>query len=78
MMNENLKPCPFCGGMAILSQVTRKGHGGCDLFSWNVYCRECNVKTPIREDEAVRDDGGIRLVKDGRSDSISAWNRRTT
>lgn len=75
-MNEELKPCPFCGGEAILSKTTRHGNGGCDLFTWDIGCGICGAKVPNCGDVAIRDDGGIRLTQDGRKSVIAEWNER--
>lgn len=75
-MEPELKPCPFCGGIAILDSRTVHGHGGCDLFTWGAGCGECGAQIPTCGDKAVRDKHGIRLTKDGRADAIEAWNRR--
>ena len=32
-MNDELKPCPFCGGTPIVS--------GCDDTMWSVICKKC-------------------------------------
>jgi|GEM_PF-3759753 len=77
-MAEKLKSCPFCGGDAILHTITRNGNGGCDLFTWEIGCGDCGAKVPSCGDKAVRDNDGIRLTVDGRSDAIAAWNRRPT
>ena len=36
-MSEKLKPCPFCGGEAML--------GGDSDTCWWVFCQKCNVET---------------------------------
>lgn len=33
-MSDKLKPCPFCGGRAVLS--------GCEDWQWTVNCIECD------------------------------------
>jgi hypothetical protein len=75
-VSENLKPCPFCGGGATLKAVTKRGNGGCDLFSWKIKCRSCEAQFPLCEDKAVRDEKGIRLTVDGREILIEMWNSR--
>ena len=46
-MNDELKPCPFCGGEAIVD--------GCDDTLWIVICKECNSSIGYKEtkEEAV-------------------------
>ena len=40
-MNVKLKPCPFCGGKAIID--------GCDETLWIVICKECNASIGYKE-----------------------------
>ena len=42
-MNDSLKPCPFCGGHAIID--------GCDDTLWIVICNECNASIDYKETE---------------------------
>ena len=42
-MNDKLKPCPFCGGKAIID--------GCDDTLWIVICKECNASIGYKETE---------------------------
>lgn len=46
-MNDELKPCPFCGGEAIID--------GCDDTLWIVICKECNASIGYKEtkEEAI-------------------------
>lgn len=46
-MNIELKPCPFCGGYAIID--------GCDDTLWIVICKECNASIGYKEtkEEAI-------------------------
>ena len=46
-MNDKLKPCPFCGGEAIID--------GCDETLWIVICKECNASIGYKEtkEEAI-------------------------
>jgi len=46
-MSAELKPCPFCGGHAIID--------GCDGTLWIVICKECNVSIGYKEtkEEAI-------------------------
>lgn len=40
-MSNKLKPCPFCGGHAIID--------GCDGGDWIVICNECNASIGYKE-----------------------------
>lgn len=42
-MSVKLKPCPFCGGHAIID--------GCDETLWIVICKECNASIGYKETE---------------------------
>lgn len=46
-MSNKLKPCPFCGGEAIID--------GCDDTLWIVICKECNASIGYKEtkEEAI-------------------------
>ena len=46
-MSDKLKPCPFCGGEAIID--------GCDDTLWIVICKECNASIGYKEtkEEAI-------------------------
>ena len=56
-----LKPCPFCGGGALINQFCN----GWDSYSFRVSCRrayEC---------------GATQLWFDTEAEAIEAWNRRS-
>lgn len=40
-MSDKLKPCPFCGGEAIVD--------GCDDTLWIVICKDCNASINYNE-----------------------------
>lgn len=42
-MSNKLKPCPFCGGEAIVD--------GCDDTLWIVICKECNASIGYKDTE---------------------------
>lgn len=73
-MNDELKPCPFCGGKPKL------GHSS---GSWGYYaardwveCSGCGVHATSFEDE-IYDWGKRRQVSvDSKSKAAEAWNRR--
>lgn len=50
MMNEELKPCPFCGGNAIVAEVDSE-EIGCKLNM--VCCEDCGISTPGSEDASA-------------------------
>lgn len=66
-INSALKPCPFCGGRAV-------------LFVENgiqVMCLSCGIRTSLRADKIYQK--GIsqeRIVTDSVDKVIEEWNRR--
>lgn len=85
-----LKPCPFCGGEALIWQVNEElkslhipdGKGGTDWtkgisYTWRVICKRCAASGSGYEDCIFRKKSGrIVMAKDGRENAIKAWNRR--
>ena len=63
MKDYNLKPCPFCGGKAVLSHKT-EWDNQCSY----VYCIKCLSRI-----------AGVPVSSEYSSDerAIEAWNRRT-
>ena len=65
-MTEELKPCPFCGGKAIINDV-RSG-GGVQACIITIKCQGCKVNM-----------SGAAPIKDGDSfhaEMARRWNRR--
>lgn len=87
-----LKPCPFCGGEALIWQVNEKlksvripdGKGGVDYakglsYTWRVICKRCSASGSNYEDCIFREKSGrIVMTKDGLGKAIEAWNRRAS
>lgn len=49
MSNIQLKPCPFCGGKAILDEDL-----DCFYSGWkSVHCKNCHAKTDADKDERI-------------------------
>ncbi len=60
-MDEELKPCPFCGNNAI--ELVRFFYGK-HIYAWRVFC-------------SVENSGcGASSGSGNREDIINAWNRR--
>ena len=69
-MPNELKPCPFCGGEAVLYHQSSKytEHDG-DF----VYCfRGCGGRTKLFECY----NGTVKTHKETEQEAIAAWNRR--
>ena len=87
-MNNELKPCPFCGHKAVLQHngLRAKGPNALDFCgdyntSWTAKCTYCGTnKGPFRTDYIFSFDGELIMhgKHDGRGEAIDAWNRRTT
>lgn len=61
-MNEKLKPCPFCGGEAVLHKAERESFlMGKTISLDQISCASCGVNTSVFGNE---------------EDAIKAWNRR--
>lgn len=70
MEHNELKPCPFCGGKAVIRKYDELvGHGMVDTYYF-AKCKSCKMrgrKFGILEAHTVDD----RIKK-----AINAWNRR--
>lgn len=87
---EELKPCPFCGGRAVLQQSEAKignarfpdGYGGFTsklalAYEWVVCCSDCGSYGIACHDRIYRNESGELIVHvDGRKGAIDSWNRR--
>lgn len=78
-MENELKPCPFCGGKAkFVVKSTESGNGKVG-FGFAIQCSKCHLTHPNTVD-AVRmsfnENGEIEIVDDGRGFAKSEWNRR--
>ena len=83
-MMSDLKPCPFCGGKAVIEHSgidkTRSRDNGDLITTWRVYCPTCGTerKGGVSEYIFCRNET-LRLMSpqyDGRKQAIEAWNRR--
>lgn len=78
-MSEKLKPCPLCGGRAILRR-TQGGYGGnptAILDGWEVHCVNNCCHTKTHESKTYQEDDGRVVIKsNGAEKAIKAWNTR--
>lgn len=74
-----LKPCPFCGGEAVLIQKTvgYKSNPVTIKHSYVAGCEECGTFTPYCESEIYQDKtGAVAVNANGAVDAANIWNRR--
>lgn len=64
-MNEELKPCPFCGGKAMFLTITNKSSHLAVGVMFKIKCMKCGTELPKSyECEMYMDQGGgIRSKK---------------
>jgi Lar family restriction alleviation protein len=63
MTMAELKPCPFCGGGAVLRRGNKDKHG------YFVVCHTCGAKTAFFSDKYTSH-------VENKTQAIEAWNRR--
>lgn len=68
-MNNDLKPCPFCGSKRVRSNLYSR-EGNADNYEHHVYCENCSACGPIITGEKV-EPGENRWDK-----AREAWNAR--
>ncbi|MDO5785566.1 MAG: Lar family restriction alleviation protein [Eubacteriales bacterium] len=73
-----LKPCPFCGGEAIISTSSHDSSHYCVGFVFGIECTECGIQLPgrFKVEFSLRDDGEINILNDERQTAAGLWNRR--
>lgn len=77
-MNE-LKPCPFCGGKAMISRRTLDDRTRYDHWFIVVRCASCYASAaPQTADVIDTEDGQPILDPDAELRAVQAWNRRVT
>lgn len=76
---ENLKPCPFCGGLAMFNIQSRMERGDTRGWRFGISCAKCGVSTPkinYRYEVDFGKWGSLTIIADERPLAIEAWNRR--
>lgn len=75
---EKFKPCPFCGGEAIV-ELKSIGSGPGNSFSQDhvVKCKKCGANTGKQyHTRFCREDGEFVVSEDGYAQAVADWNRR--
>lgn len=79
MIPENIKPCPFCGGRALV--IVWKGEHDRMV---RVECCDCKCSTPgivfqlpVSPLDHVREIGWQPGLEDAKRAAVEAWNMRT-
>lgn len=70
-MREELKPCPFCGGEAVIKAVN-KSYG---LTIW-CQCPKCGVRTEGYCHNTNNEDATIDNIENCKNRALEQWNRR--
>lgn len=70
-MSERLKPCPFCGGEAII-KATVKSYG----FTIWCACEKCNARTEGFCPDTNRENDTMENIEECKKRAIKEWNRR--
>lgn len=79
MSNTELKPCPFCGGTAILKMSKIYAYDTKFRVDWHVKCLKCKLTQDeySSEYQMYSNEQVLRISnEDGRQKVIDNWNRR--
>ena len=78
----DLKPCPFCGGKAVIQQTgveIMETNRDSVRFDFSVVCVNCNATAPGAYGHISANlsrDGDVNVWHDDRPSTILSWNRR--
>lgn len=70
-MSKELKPCPFCGGKAIIKAFNKK-YG----FAIWCQCKECCARTDEYCPNTDNEDTAIDNIESCKAKAVEQWNRR--
>lgn len=70
-MSKELKPCPFCGGKAIIKAANKK-YG----FAIWCQCKECYARTDGYYPNTDNEDETIDNIESCKAEAVEQWNRR--
>ncbi len=73
----DLKPCPFCGGEAMIRKRDEGWKHGHITDSFAVKCTKCGASLPPFESDIWIDrHGSVHTDTNGYEDALKAWNGR--
>lgn len=70
MMNDKLKPCPFCGG-----EIKLYSHCGNDYFGCLAKCQDCDAEYKLKT-KLVFLKNSVKISKTVFAKATKEWNRR--
>ena len=70
-MREELKPCPYCGGEAVIKAVN-KNYG----FTIWCQCQKCGARTEGYCPNTNNEDATIDNIENCKNRALEQWNRR--
>lgn len=74
-MQNDLKPCPFCGGEANIKIIATKYETGAFGTTFKIYCPKCDIG--FKRDSIFEIRNGYPVTtKDGYAAVAEKWNRR--
>ena len=71
MQEVELKPCPFCGGKAVVKATTKR----IGFVIW-CECEKCYAKTEGYCPNIENENTSITSIERCKNDAIELWNRR--
>lgn len=77
-MDNQLKPCPFCGGEAIFNMRELDESYGARIGFW-IMCTKCHATNPDSKGVVtvrIGSNGEMYTERDDRPKAIEVWNRR--
>ena len=71
MQEIELKPCPFCGGKAVVKATTKR-------IGFTIWCEceKCYAKTEGYCPNIEKEDASLANIEECKNNAIELWNRR--
>lgn len=73
-MNENLKPCPFCGGKVTIAEMGNNEYG-LYIVTRGLYDDKCTCRVFMESEKLEKSDTEERKTRI-KEDLIEKWNKR--